>query len=118
MIDYLLSFADEPTARTDAVVGAFWMPATDVPATWRLDLCIPNVQINTASTGVAINSNWNIIIAQLTPNAALRTHPRTIAWINRDTGQIISATALGLWRARQVFPLFAGATYGPSVFSA
>jgi hypothetical protein len=114
MIDYLLSFTNEAAARADPVVGAFWIASA---SSWRQDVCIPGVAVVNAATAVAVSSNWNIIIAQTDPNAALAAHANRVAWMNRDTGAIVSPTALGVWRARAVLPLFAGPGY-PSLFGA
>src|SRR5581483_10765162 len=51
MIDHLMTFADEATARADPVVGKYWTPPSDDnPAgSWRGDVTIPGVEVYTLS---------------------------------------------------------------------
>ena len=121
MFDYLLSFTDEPTAQADPVVGSYWIPASpDGPGQWRGDVCIPGVVVTVIATGQPYNANWNLIISQTAPNAALAAHPALVLAANRDlanAGQppdvfiLSSVVPASEWPALQISPVFAGSDY-------
>lgn len=67
MIDHLIRFVDEATARADPVVGQYWTPvSTDNPGSWRGNVTIPNVSVySLAADGVTRTpyAGWFIVIA-------------------------------------------------------
>lgn len=118
MIDHLMTFTSEDAAKTDPVVGQYYIPAViDSPGGWRGDVCLPGVQITITSTGAVYDSNWRIIIALPIQNATLSALSSCHLVTDRDAanaGQpfirqsILSDTQLSLLT---LSPTFAGSNY-------
>ena len=121
MIDYILAFADEPTAQADPVVGAYYIPdANGNPGAWRGDICIPNMSVTVTATGQPLDSQWRIVIALPARNAALDASPALGLVTDRDAANagapmstfvLYSNVPLASLSALQVSPVFAGSNY-------
>jgi hypothetical protein len=92
MIDHLLVFPDEATARADPVVGAYYVPAqklglVTLPGKWR-GSCLPGVSVYAVTATATVTDpttgqsyvketrtpypGWFMVISRLELNAALR----------------------------------------------
>lgn len=124
MIDHLMRFTDEATAKADPVVGRYWAPASDDgPGSWRGDVCIPGVSVYTPNEDGSrtLFTGWFIVIALPTLDPSLRDLPgnacRLIADRDAaDAGQsFIRYTAAdlepGILSMAKVEPTFAGSNY-------
>jgi hypothetical protein len=121
MIDYILAFPDETTARTDAIVGAYWIPPSDDgPGQWRGDVCIPGLAVTIAATGVPLDALWRIAIGLPARNAVLEASPALEIVADRDLANagvpladyvLHSSVPLANLAALLVSPQFAGANY-------
>jgi len=78
MIDYLLNFTDEASAKADPIIGGYWIPPTtlpgggNAPGGWRGDVAVPNLQMwhpsqDTTKTVDSPFGQHDIIIHQYLP---------------------------------------------------
>jgi hypothetical protein len=94
MIDHLMTFPDEATAKADPVVGTYF-----VNGGWRGDICIPNLFVwspaantsgGTDSFGNPIvvrhayDTNWRLMISKTAQDPVLSALPTCHLVCNRD----------------------------------
>lgn len=128
MIDHLMAFADEATAKSDAVVGTYWNATA---ASWDLSRCIPGLfvwapaadttatdgQGNMIVTHHAYDGLWRINIALPVRNAALCALPSCHLVTDRDAanaGQpfVLQSVLTDVQLAAlMIQPVFAGSNY-------
>lgn len=115
MIDYLLTFTDEATAKADPVVGQYFIqPQGSTPGFWRGDLVIAGVQLwqpaNDVTTPVPGGGNlvihtflagfW-LTIATLARVAALDSHAATQLVTNREAPNATGIVLQSVWTLAQ-----------------
>lgn len=135
MIDYLLCAPDEPTARADATLAAFYLAASWMsPGGWDGSCVIPSVQVWLDSGDVTTGTDpitgqpivthsplpgfW-LVVSQVQRNAALEASPYLMLGADRDaaspTNTGIFVFGPGQSAARfvgaHVSPTFAGSAY-------
>ena len=126
MIDHLMTFESEASAKADPVVGSYF-----VNGEWRSDVCAVNVFVwapanNTVgidpngSTYVirkAYDTNWRMIIAKATPDQLLSSLPSCHLMVDREAAaagrpfilqSILSDAQLA---ELDLEPTFAGSSY-------
>lgn len=131
MIDHLMTFASETSAKADPVVGQYWTDDGQGGGSWRGDCCIPGVFVwrpadqeivtlpdgGTSSIRHRYDDNWRLVIAHLQPNPTLCASPACHLVTDRDAtaaGQpfvlqsVVSPTELATLALE---PVFAGSNY-------
>jgi hypothetical protein len=73
MIDHVLAFADEASAKADPIVGQYWLGGEG--GWWRGDVCIPGAQVVVAATGAFYDGLWRIVIAKDAEDQELAASP-------------------------------------------
>lgn len=116
MIDHLLKFADEATAKADPIVGAYWIAGDDGPGAWRGDICIPAATVTQISTGTVL-PYWYLVVALAALDTALADHPGCMLVADRDAANrsepfiLKSALPQEQLADYSVSPVFAGSNY-------
>jgi hypothetical protein len=117
MIDHLLAFADEASARADPIVGQYWMAGGESGGAWRGDVCIPDAQVIVAATGAPYDGLWRIVIAKDAQDQELTASPACHLIADRDTAAagrpfIIKSNLTPAELALLILrPVFAGSNY-------
>jgi hypothetical protein len=96
MIDYMLNFVDETTARTDPVVSAYWVPPStgpggrQDPGVWRRDIVIPALQVwHPSQDNQGIHQylpGFYILISKPQQDTALDSHKSMELTTTRENG--------------------------------
>ena len=135
MIDHLLAFTDEPTARADPVVGLYFRSDGKSGGSWDLSCCVPGLfvwapaadttsqvtgpggqQVNVV-THHAYDSLWRVNIALPAKNAALCALPSCHLVTDRDAASagkpfvLQSVLTDAQLAALMIQPTFAGSNY-------
>jgi hypothetical protein len=118
MIDHLLAFADEASAKADTIVGQYWIAGgSEAGGAWRGDVCIPAAQVVVAATGAPYDSLWRIVIAKDAQDQDLAASPACHLVADRAAAAAgqpfiirsnLSLTELALLILQ---PVFAGSNY-------
>lgn len=120
MIDHLMAFADEATAKADAVVGSYWH--SDGAGSWDLSCTAPNIFVwvpanDVGSVHTAYDGLWRIIISLPTRSTTLSLMTACHLIADRDAanaGQpfILQSVLTDVQLATLMLqPLFAGSNY-------
>jgi hypothetical protein len=117
MIDHVLAFADESSARSDPIVGEYWVSGGEGGGWWRGDVCIPDARVTVAATGASYDGLWRIVIAKDAQDQDLTDLPACHLVADRSAaaaGQpfiIKSDLTVGELALLVLQPVFAGSTY-------